>query len=137
MIDSAEYMFSHWPHLWVVVTLYAVASFFVVRHLLRPTDCFACSIRRGLLRSALLAGVVTPSLVTDFWVAAFPAPAMVGFLFAIPDLFFGSQPWALLRSLGLLYVLPWVLCSTLIFAVWLCIRRRRMRRTEAEPSGLR
>ncbi|MBS0656790.1 MAG: hypothetical protein JSR82_00925 [Verrucomicrobia bacterium] len=64
----------------------------------------------------LLACAWTPSLLTDFFVAATPGPALVGLLFTLPSFFLSEQPAAFLAAVTVLYVLPLAVTGAIAFA---------------------
>ena len=61
--------------------------------------------------------------MTDYWVVSFPAPALMGFLFTAPALFL-IGPEALIALL-FYYLLPWAVCSFVIFFTWHLFRKRK------------
>jgi hypothetical protein len=113
-----------------MVTLYLCAVVAAVRFLWPERhDCFACTFREAWLRSGVLAFLVTPSLVGDFWLFTFPGPAALGFALLSPGVLFASGHRLDILSLVLmLYVLPWMACTALIFYVWRFMRWRRLGR---------
>ena len=124
-MSTVEYMFRNFPQLWLVVAVYLVAAAGILWHLFTRRDCLTCSHKVGLLRSGLLAAVVTPSIITDFFVAAIYTPALIGFLFVVPAIPFNDQLVQLLRFALLFYVLPWMICTGVIYGVWTILRRGR------------
>src|SRR5476649_1498668 len=106
------------------ICLYLWTVFVTIRHLWRSRqDCFGCTFRQALVRSGLLAFLVTPSLVGDFFLFALPGPAALGFALLFPGVLFASgHRLELLTMISVLYVLPWVACTTIIFYVWRFIR---------------
>jgi hypothetical protein len=70
-------------------------------------------VRRRFLVALYLALTVTPSIITDFFVAGIYGTALVGFLFTIPGVFITDQSWGFLRVIALFYLLP----VTVVFAV--------------------
>jgi len=94
--------------------------------------CFGCTYRQALVRSGLLAFLVTPSLISDFFLFALPGPAALGFALMSPGVLFASgHRLELLTMISVLYVLPWVACTAIIFYVWRFIRWRRVSRGRA------
>ncbi len=89
-------------------------------------DCLNCTFWQAWLRSSVLAFLVTPSFIGDFWLFAVPGPAALGFALFSPAVIFdnGQRPELLLMML-VLYLLPWLACTTLIFYVWRIIRWRK------------
>ena len=116
-----------------MVVLYLFTVVVAVRHLWRRRqDCFGCTFRQALVRSGLLAFLVTPSIVGDFFLFALPGPAALGFALLFPGVLFASgHRLELLTMISVLYVLPWVACTTIIFYVWRIIRWRRLSRGRA------
>jgi len=108
--------------------LYLCSVPLAVHHLWRHRqDCFSCTFWQGWLRSSLLAFVVTPSLIGDFWLFVFPGPAALGFALLLPGVLFETeQRPEMLLFLFVLYVLPWLACTTIIFYLWRFIRWRRI-----------
>ncbi len=95
-------------------------------------SCFACTFREAWLRSALLAFLVTPSLVGDFWLFSFPGPAALGFALLLPGVFFAAgHRLEVLTTILVMYMLPWVGCTVLTFYLWRFIRWLRLRRESA------
>ena len=111
-----------------MLTLYLCLVVAAVRHLWRRRqDCLTCTFWQAWFRSSLLAFLVTPSLVGDFWLFILPGPAALGFALMVPSVLFASdQRPELLLLVFVLYVLPWLACTTFIFYVWRFIRWRRM-----------
>jgi hypothetical protein len=116
-----------------MVVLYLFTVVVAVRHLWRRRqDCFGCTYRQALVRSGLLAFLVTPSLIGDFFLFVLPGPAALGFALLFPGLFFASgQRLELLLMIVVLYVLPWVACTAIIFYLWRFIRWWRLRHGRA------
>jgi hypothetical protein len=116
-----------------MVVLYLFTVGVAIRHLWRRRqDCFGCTYRQAFVRSGLLAFLVTPSLVGDFWLFALPGPAALGFSILSPGVLFASgQRLELLLMIVVLYVLPWLACTALIFYLWRFFRWRRMSRGRA------
>ena len=90
-------------------------------------DCFACTYWQAWLRSCVLAYLITPSVVSDFWLFAFPGPAALGFALVFPGVLTatGERLDSLLLIL-FFYVLPWLACTALVFYLWRFIRWLRM-----------
>ena len=107
-----------------MVVLYLFTVVVAVRHLWRRRqDCFSCTYRQALVRSGLLAFLVTPSIIGDFFLFALPGPAALGFALLFPGVFFASgQRLELLLMIVVLYVLPWVAGTAIIFYLWRFIR---------------
>ena len=116
-----------------MLVLYLCLVFLATRHLWRHRqDCFTCTFWQGWLRSSLLAFLVTPSLVGDFWLFVLPGPAALGFVLLLPGALFATdQRPELLLLVFVLYVLPWLACTTIIFYLWRFIRWRKMSRVRA------
>ena len=116
-----------------MIGLYLWTVVFAIRHLWRRRqDCFGCTFRQALVRSGLLAFLVTPSLVGDFFLFALPGPAALGFALLSPGVLFASgHRLELLTMISVLYVLPWVACTAIIFYVWRFIRWKRVSRGRA------
>ena len=75
---------------------------------------------------------MTPSLIGDFFLFSFPGPAALGFALMFPGVLFASDHrLELLMMILVLYVLPWVACTAIIFYVWRFIRWRRLSRGRA------
>jgi hypothetical protein len=112
----------------LMIGLYLCTVAFAIRHLWRRRqDCFGCTFRQGLVRSGLLALLVTPSLIGDFFLFALPGPAALGFALLFPGVLFATgHRLELLTMISVLYVLPWVACTAIIFYVWRIIRWRRL-----------
>jgi hypothetical protein len=107
-----------------MVVLYLFTVVVAIRHLWRRRqDCFGCTFRQALVRSGLLAFLVTPSLIGDFWLFALPGPAALGFALLSPGVLFASgHRLELLFMISVFYVLPWVACTVIIFYLWRFIR---------------
>ena len=107
-----------------MVVLYLFTVVVAIRHLWRRRqDCFDCSYRQALVRSSLLAFLVTPSIISDFWLFALPGPAALGFALMSPGVLFASgDRLELLLMITVFYVLPWVACTAIIFYLWRFIR---------------
>ena len=120
------------------VTLYLCAVVVAVRHIWPERHgCFACTFREAWLRSGVLAFLVTPSLVGDFWLFSFPGPAALGFALLSPGVLFASgHRLELLTMISLLYVLPWAACTVIIFYLWRFIRWWRVKLGRAERTNL-
>jgi hypothetical protein len=89
-------------------------------------DCFTCAYRQAWIRSCLFAFLMTPSLIGNFWLFAFPGPAALGFAIMLPGVFFASgHRMELMMIISVLYVLPWAVCTAVIFYLWRFIRWRR------------
>jgi hypothetical protein len=116
-----------------MVVLYLCTGVVAIRHLWRHRqDCFTCTCQQAWLRSGLLAFLVTPSLIGDFFLFSFPGPAALGFALMFPGVLFASDHrLELLMMILVLYVLPWVACTAIIFYVWRFIRWRRLSRGRA------
>ena len=116
-----------------MLTLYLCLVVVAIRHLWRHRqDCFTCTLWQAWLRSSVLAFLVTPSLVGDFWLFAIPGPAALGFAVLSPGVLFASgQRLELLTMILFFYVLPWLACTALIFYLWRFFRWRRMSRGRA------
>jgi len=131
--DLRYILFEYWPGIWIYFCIWCVATFFVVRHLFRRRDCYSCTRFTGLLRSALLAMVVTPSIISDFFIVFLPAPALMGFLFMLPAIL-SPQHWDILPAIGLFYILPWIIATSLIYLVW-CILRKQKTAEQSDPPN--
>ena len=84
------------------------------------------------MRSCVLAFLVTPSFVGDFWLFSFPGPAALGFALLSPGVLFASgQRLELLFMILVFYVLPWAACTAIIFYLWRFIRWRKVSRGRA------
>ena len=116
-----------------MVVFYLCTVVVAIRHLLRHRrDCFTCTRQQAWLRSALLAFLVTPSLIGDFFLSALLGPAALGFAVMFPAVLFGSgHRLEVLAIISVLYVLPWVACTAFIFYVWRIIRWRALSRGRA------
>jgi hypothetical protein len=123
-------LFDYWPGIWIYFFIWGAVAFAVTFYLWTRKDCDTCNRVRGLRRSALLALAITPSILTDAFIVALPAPALMGFLFMIPALI-SPEHWSILPFIGLLYVLPWLAMTALIFLIW-CLRRGEK---QAEQDG--
>ena len=115
------------------VTLYLCAVVVAVRYLWPERHgCFDCTFREAWLRSGLLAFLVTPSLIGDFWLFSFPGPAALGFALMSPGVLFASgHRLELMLMILVLYVLPWAVCTAIIFYLWRFIRWWRVSRGRA------
>jgi len=116
-----------------MVAFYLWAVLVAVRHLWRSRNgCLSCTYRQAWLRSALFAFVVTPSVITDFFLFSFPGPAALGFFVLLPGVFLAEgHRMELLLVTSVYYVLPWIACTLLIFGVWWLIRRLQASRRSA------
>lgn len=116
-----------------MIVLYLCTVVVAIRYLWsRRQYCFGCTYRQALVRSGLLAFLVTPSLISDFFLFALPGPAALGFALMSPGVLFASgHRLELLTMISVLYVLPWVACTAIIFYVWRFIRWRRVSRGRA------
>jgi hypothetical protein len=114
--------FRDYPTLWVFFGIYLLLAALFLIHLFSRKDCLSCTTRTGLIRSALLAAVITPSLITDFFVSAIYAPALMGFLFVTFSIPFNSNKIQLLSFALVAYILPWIACTLLIFGGWFILR---------------
>jgi hypothetical protein len=123
----------------IMAVLYLWALVRAVLYLWRcRTECFTCTSRQAWLRSGLLAFVITPSVITDFWLFLFPIPAALGFFLVLPWFLLGvPRPLWLLAAILALYALPWIACSALIYGVWRVIhdRRERLSMRSSEPPS--
>jgi hypothetical protein len=122
-------LFDYWPGIWIYLGIWIVVAIVTLRYLLARSDCYTCSRLSGFRRSALLAAIVTPSIMTEGFIVALPAPALMGFLFMLPAVISPSH-WVILPGILLLYVLPWSICTLLIFTIWSIMRRKK-----TEQSG--
>lgn len=84
MNDLRYILFDYWPGIWIYLGMWVVATIVTVRYLLTRQDCYTCSRLIGFRRSALLAAIITPSIMTEGFIVALPAPALMGFLFMLP-----------------------------------------------------
>jgi hypothetical protein len=116
-----------------MIGFYLCTVVVAIRHLWRRRQgCFSCTYQQAWLRSGLLAFLVTPSLVGDFFLFALPGPAALGFALLSPGVLFASgHRLELLGMILVLYVLPWVACTAIIFYVWRFLRWRRVSRGRA------
>ena len=116
-----------------IVGLYLWGVLIAVGHLWGSRkDCFTCTYRQACVRSCVLAFLITPSVITDFWLFSVPGPAALGFLLLLPGLVFaGGHRIDLLLATSEFYLLPWTACSVLIFGAWWLIRRQRLHRRSA------
>jgi len=116
-----------------MIVFYLCAIVVAVRHLLHHwRDCFTCTYPQAWLRSALLAFLVTPSLISDFFLFALPGPAALGFALMFPAVLFGSgHRLEVLAMISVLYVLPLIAGTTIIFYVWRMMRWRSLSRRRA------
>jgi hypothetical protein len=116
-----------------MLALYLCLVVVAVRHLWRHRqDCFSCTLWQAWLRSSLLAFLVTPSLVGDFWLFVLPGPAALGFALMLPSVLLATdQRPELVLLVVVLYVLPWLACTTIIFYIWRFFRWRRMNHERA------
>jgi len=135
LLYDYEYLygdFAGFVPIWAICVIYALI---VLTILLRRHDCFHCSFRAAIVRSALFASVITPSLLTDFFVVAVPGPAIMGLIFTFPYVFVLEHKIQILRACLVLYVGPWLLCTGMILGVWLLIRRMKNTSSQSGPAG--
>jgi hypothetical protein len=111
----------------MMIGLYLWTVVFALRHLWRRRqDCFTCTFWQAWFRSSVLAFLVTPSLLGDFFLFVLPGPAALGFALLSPGILFATgHRLELLFMVVVLYVLPWLACTTLIFYLWRFIRWRK------------
>ncbi len=87
--------------------------------------------RRRAYIAAYFALVLTPSMLTDFFLFAAPAPALLGFFALLPSVFY-VDVWPTAYAISLLYILP-ILISFIIFYFGLTLyARRRSRRASQD-----
>lgn len=89
--------------------------------------------RRRIYLAAYFALVLTPSLLTDLWLFAIPAPALIGFFMLLPSLFFIEQWPGTAYAIAMLYVGPILLCFGVFYAILTLYARLRTRRTPPPP----
>jgi hypothetical protein len=131
-------MFRNYPELWFITFVYIVVAAGILCYLLQCRDCFICNKRTGWKRSLLLAAVIAPSFITDFFVAAAVVPAGIGIVFVAGTMIFSPDlmPGLLLFSL-LAYIAPWLLVSTLIFGIWTLLGRRSQQNQIKDASSVK
>lgn len=116
-----------------MVVLYLVTVVVAIRHLWRHRqDCLTCPHSQAWLRSSLLAFLVTPSVMSDFFLFGVPGPAALSFAVFLPGILFASgHRLGVLLLITVLYVLPWMACTVIIFYLWRFIRWWRLNRDHA------
>ena len=114
MLDSF-FLLWQWPWLRVCFGLYGAL---LVVSLVLLARRRGSSLAHRWQVALCLALCLTPSTVTDFFVAAFIGPAMVGLLFSFPLLFTSGQPFQALLSVGLLYLLPLAVAFALFYVAY-------------------
>jgi len=111
---------------WVIVGTYTAISISIIYFSFQRVDCFSCSIATGLRRSALLALLVTPSVIPS-WVLI-PVPASLLFLMLAWSTAVGAEDFTLgffLYSVGILCVLPLLAVASVVFITWALIRKTK------------
>ena len=108
---------SIWPWLQAVVLVYLavvlLGGFGFFRFSRRCPDSVG-SLRYRLLLGAYLGVVFTPSLLTDWFLFAVPAPAFIGFLAVIPGIGSSDQRLTLLLATSLYHLAP-ILGGSFVF----------------------
>jgi hypothetical protein len=108
---------------WIIVGVYAFAVLGILYVARKRSDCFSCSVAAGLRRSALLAILITPSVIPG-WVLV-PVPASLLFLMFSWSTAVGVEEFTLnffFYIAGVLCVLPILLVTIIIFVTWIAAR---------------
>jgi hypothetical protein len=92
--------------------------------------------RRRASLAVYFALVFTPSVLTDLFLFAIPAPALLGFLAFVPALFFIEQWWSRVYAVCLLYLLPMLISFGVIYVVLTLYVWLRARRAGSEPANV-
>jgi hypothetical protein len=110
----------------VYVTVVCLGAFVVFGRKRRQWKAIRPARYRAYL-SGYLALVLTPSVVSDFWLFMIPAPALVGLLFFLPALFSG-QLLAAIYIIALYYIIPILLAFGIFYLALMAYSRFRSRR---------
>ena len=87
---------------------------------------------RKLNKLFIYKSLVTPSLISDFFLFALPGPAALGFALMFPAVLFGSgHRLEVLAMISVLYVLPLIAGTAVIYYVWRMMRWRSLSRRRA------
>jgi hypothetical protein len=74
-----------------MLIVYVCTVIGAIVHLCRHRrNCLTCTHWQAWLRSGLLAFLVTPSLIGDFWLFMIPGPAALGFAVMLPGVVFAT-----------------------------------------------
>jgi hypothetical protein len=83
--------------------------------------------KRRVRLATYLALVLTPSVITDLFLFALPAPALIGFLTMLPSLFYLEYWWGRAYAFLLLYIAPLLTSFGILYGLLTLIARCRYR----------